>query len=45
MAWFYLTGFIFLLGDEINVIFDAPSRNPPHEVWVSPDKADIEPEL
>jgi membrane protein len=23
MAWFYLTGFIFLLGGEINVIFEA----------------------
>ena len=30
MAWFYLTGFIFLLGGEINVIFEARARRENH---------------
>ena len=39
MAWFYLTGFIFLLGGEINVIFEDRAGNPAHEV-LGPDETD-----
>jgi membrane protein len=45
MAWFYLTGFIFLLGGELNVIFDARSGKPLHGAWAPPDKAGAAPEL
>ena len=37
MAWFYLTGFIFLLGGEINVIFEERAGNPAHEVLAGRD--------
>jgi membrane protein len=26
MTWFYITGFIFIMGGEINAILDATSR-------------------
>jgi len=45
MTWFYLTGFIFLLGGEINVIFDARSGKPLQGVWGSPDRTAAAPEL
>ena len=45
MAWFYLTGFIFLLGGEINVIFEARSGKPLRGVWGSPDRTGAAPEL
>ena len=45
MAWFYLTGFIFLLGGEINVIFETRSGKTLRGVWGSPDRADAAPEL
>jgi membrane protein len=45
MAWFYLTGFIFLLGGEINVIFQARPGKTLHGVWGPPDRAEVAPEL
>jgi membrane protein len=45
MTWFYLTGFIFLLGGEINAIFEARSGKPLHGVWGSPDKTQSPPGL
>jgi len=49
MAWFYLTGFIFLLGGEINVIvediFEARSGKPLHGGGGSPDRAVSSPGL
>lgn len=45
MAWFYLTGFIFLLGGEINVIFEARSGKPLQRVWGPPDKTGDSAEL
>jgi membrane protein len=45
MTWFYLTGFIFLLGGEINVIFEARSGKPLQGVWESPDKTGAGAEL
>ena len=38
MTWFYLTGLIFLLGGEVNVIFEARSGKPLRGVWGSPDR-------
>ncbi|HSY39948.1 MAG TPA: YihY/virulence factor BrkB family protein [Polyangia bacterium] len=45
MTWFYLTGFIFLLGGEINVIFEARSGKPLRGVWGSPDRTGATPGL
>ena len=49
MTWFYLTGFIFLLGGEINVIVEATlearSGKPLQGVWGSPDRTGAAPEL
>ncbi len=49
MAWFYLTGFIFLLGGEINAVFDARreprSGKPLQGAWGPPDRANVAPEL
>ena len=45
MAWFYLTGFIFLLGGEINVIFESRPGKPLQRVWGPPDRTDSAPGL
>jgi membrane protein len=49
MAWLYLTGFIFLLGGEINATMDenfvARPGKPLHGVWGPPDKTGGAPEL
>ncbi len=49
MTWFYLTGFIFLLGGEVNVIFEATlearSGKALQGVWGSPDRTGAAPEL
>jgi len=49
MAWLYLTGFIFLLGGEINAIVGTTSvarpGKPLHGAWGSPDMTIDAPEL
>ena len=45
MAWLYLTGFIFLLGGEINVVIGDRSGKPLQEVGGPPDMRAPAPEL